>query len=69
MKSKWAFRKADRDSIVLLIIVIVASVVLFPFLADKKDRKDSVPLSLCVEYDKKRTYLARYVRVGMGKIA
>lgn len=43
MKNKWAFRKADRDSIVLLIIVIVASVVLFPFLADKKDRKDSVP--------------------------
>ena len=35
----------------------------------QKDRKDSVPLSLCVEYDKKRTYPARYVRDGMGKIA
>ena len=42
MKSNWAFRKADRDSIILLTIVVVACVVLFPFLAEKKDRKDSV---------------------------
>lgn len=40
MKSRWAFRKADRDSIIILIIVIIVSIVLFPFLAEKKDRKD-----------------------------
>lgn len=36
----FSFRKGDRDSVVLIILVIVALVVLFPFIADKKDNTE-----------------------------